>query len=101
MPPSRFDIQNKRLHFSKKDRITLVIVKALSVRVVNHLEIANSETLLKRQRIFIKSFSGYKHKSHGRKPDTRDIKGLILEMRQNSYLCDCEKIASIIDYTCW
>lgn len=52
------------------------------------------ETLLNWQRRFIKNFWSYKHKTPGRRPVTKDIKNLILEMKQKNYLWGCKKIAN-------
>lgn len=88
------NIQNKKLHFRKNDKFSLAMVKALSVRAINHLTIVKPETILSWQRRFIKDFWSYKHKSPGRKSITIDIKTLILEMKQENYLWGCKKISN-------
>jgi transposase InsO family protein len=52
------------------------------------------ETLLSWKRRFIKNFWSYKHKAPGRRPVTRDIKNLILEMKLDNYLWGCKKISN-------
>jgi transposase InsO family protein len=88
------NLQNKKLQFKKDDKFTLSILNALSRRAINHLTIVKPETILSWQRRFIKNFWSYKHKTPGRKPITRDIKDLILEMKQENYLWGCKKIAN-------
>lgn len=78
----------------KKDRFTLAMIKALSARAISHLTIVKPDTVLSWQRRFIKNFWSCKHKIPGRKPVTRDIKNLILEMKQENYLLGCKKIAN-------
>lgn len=88
------NLQNKKLKFKKDDKFTLAMLKALSQRAINHLTIVKPETLLGWQHRFIKNFWSYKHKTPGRKPITRDIKKLILEMKQENQLWGCKKIAN-------
>ena len=58
------------------------MLNALSKRASGHLTMVKPETLLSWQRRFIKNFWTYKHNPPGRKPVTRDIKKLILEMNE-------------------
>jgi hypothetical protein len=71
----------------------LLSIKALSTRAMNHLTIVKPETLLNWQHRFIKNFWSYKHKTPGRKPVSKDIKELILQMKQDNRLWGCNKIA--------
>jgi len=87
-------LQNKRLHFRKSDKLTFSMIKALSARAMNHLTVVKPETLLVWQRKFIKNFWSYKNNTPGRKPISRDLKNLILEMKQDNYLWGCKKIAN-------
>ncbi len=87
-------LKNKKIHFRKDDKFTLAMLKVLSQRAINHLTIVKPETLLGWQHRFIKNFWSYKHKTPGRKPVTRDIKKLILEMKQENNLWGCKKIAN-------
>ncbi|MDA3940632.1 MAG: hypothetical protein PF693_15200, partial [Spirochaetia bacterium] len=70
------------------------MLNALSKRAINHLTVVKPETLLDWQRRFIKNFWSYKHKKLGRKPVTRDIKELILEMKQDNCHWGCKKISN-------
>ncbi len=90
----QLNLQNKRLHFRKSDKLTFSMIKALSARAINHITVVRPETLLGWQRRFIKNFWSYKHNPPGRKPISRDVKNLILEMKQENYLWGCKKIAN-------
>ena len=90
----QLNFKNKRLHFRKSDKFSLAMIRALSARAINHLTIVKPETLLSWQRRFIKNFWSYKHTPPGRKPVSRDLKNLILEMKQENYLWGCKKIAN-------
>ena len=87
------NLQNRRLNFWKNDKLSFAMIKALSMKAINHLAIVKPETVLSWQRRFIKNFWSYKHKPPGRKPVSNDIKKLILEMKQENYLWGCKKIA--------
>jgi putative transposase len=87
------NLQNKRLQFRKTDKFSLAMIKALSARAMNHLTVVKPETVLRWQSKFIKNLWSYKHKAPGRKPVSRVIKNLILEMKQDNYLWGCKKIA--------
>lgn len=89
-----YRLQNKKLQFKKDDKFTLAMLKALSQRAINHLTIVKPNTILDWQRSFIKNFWSHEHKAPGRKPITRKIKNLILEMKQENYLWGCKKIAN-------
>jgi putative transposase len=88
------NLQNKKLHFRKNDKFILAMLKILSQKAINHLTVVKPETVLSWQRRFIKNFWCYKHNKPGRKPITKDIKNLILEMKQENYLWGCKKIAN-------
>jgi len=89
------NLQKKRLIFKKSDKFTFVMLNALSKRAIGHLTMVKPETLPNWQHRFIKNFWTYKHNSPGRKPVTRDIKSLILEMmKQDNPLWGCKKIAN-------
>jgi putative transposase len=88
------NLQNRRLIFSKTDKFSLAMLNSLSKRVISHLTIVKPETILNWQRRFIKNFWTYKHKPPGRKPVAKDIKSLILEMKQDNPLWGCKKIAN-------
>jgi putative transposase len=88
------NLQNKKLHFKKNDKFALSMIKVLSAREMNHLTIVKPATLLSWQRRFIKNFWSYQHKTPGRKPISREIKELILKMKQENHLLGCKKIAN-------
>ena len=88
------NLQNKKPYFKKTDRFSLAMLNALSKRAIRHLTIVKPETVLSRQRRFIKNYWTYKHKTHGRKPVSREIRTLILEMKQDNPLWGCKKIAN-------
>ena len=88
------NLQNRRLIFSKSEKFTFAMLNSLSKRAISHLSIVKPETVLDWQRRFIKNFSTYKHSKPGRKPVPRDIKKLILEMKQNNPIWGCKKIAN-------
>jgi len=50
------------------DRLILSLISNLSRRAINHLTLVKPSTLQRWQRIFIKNFWTYKHKTPGRKP---------------------------------
>ena len=80
------NLQNTKLHFKKNDKFILAMLNTLSRKAISHLTVIKPETLLSWQRRVIKNFWSYKHKTPGRKPVNRDIKLLILEMKQDNYL---------------
>ena len=88
------NLHGKKLYFQKTDKITLAMLNSLSKSSISHLLIVKPETVLSWQRRFIKNFWTYKHKSPGRKPVLKDIKHLILEMKQDNPLWSCKKIAN-------
>ena len=88
------NLQNKRIFFKKTDKFSLTMIKALSARAMQHITVVKPETVLNWQRRFIKNFWSYKHNPPGRKPISRDIKNLILEMKQDNHLWGCKKISN-------
>ena len=67
-------LQNKKMQFKKDDKFTLAMINAFFKRAINHSTIVKPET-------------------PGRKPVTRDIKKLILEIKQENHLWGCHRIA--------
>ena len=59
------NLQNMRLHFRKRDKLTFSMIKALSARAINHLTVVKPETLLGWQRRFIMNFWSYTHNPPG------------------------------------
>ena len=77
----------------QSDRLFLSLISSISRKAINHLTLVKPSTLLGWQRRFIKNFWTYKHKSPGRKPVSKAIKELILEMKQENHLWGCHRIA--------
>jgi transposase len=90
----QLNLQKKRMIFKKSDKFTLAMLNALSKRAIGHLTIVKPETVLSWQRRFIKNYWTYKHKLPGRKPVSKDIKNLILEIKQDNPLWGCKKISN-------
>lgn len=57
------------------------------------MTLVKPSTLLDWQRRFIKNYWTYKHKSPGRRPVSKEIKNLILEMKLENQLWGCHRIA--------
>ena len=77
----------------RRDRLFLSLISKISKRAINHLTLVKPSTLLGWQRRFIKNYWTYKHKSPGRKPVSKQIKNLILEMKVENQLWGCHRIA--------
>lgn len=75
------------------DRLLLSLISKLSKRAINHLTLVKPSTLLDWQRKFIKNFWTFKHKTPGRKPVSKEIKNLILGMKQENHLWSCHRIS--------
>lgn len=88
-------LNHKKVHNSMKrgDRFFLTMIFSLSGRAANHLMIVKPSTLLDWQRRFVKNFWTFKHKTTGRKQVAKDIKELILQMKQENRLWGCHRIA--------
>ena len=86
-------LQKAQSTLKRKDRLFLSLISSLSKRAINNLTLVKPSTLLDWQRRFIKNFWTYKHKTPGRKPISKDIKELILEMKQENQLWGCHRIA--------
>ncbi|MDA3822410.1 MAG: integrase core domain-containing protein [Bacteroidales bacterium] len=76
-----------------KDRFLLSIIDLLSKRAIFHLSIIKPETLLKWQRQFIKNKWTFYNKKKGRPYIKKEIKDLILEMKQDNGFWGCRKIS--------
>ena len=85
----------RKVHSSLKraDGVFLTMIFKLSRKAIHHLTLVKPSTLLQWQHRFIKNFWTYKHKSPGRKPVSKDIKELILQMKQDNRLWGCHRIA--------
>ncbi len=88
------NLQNKRIFTKRTDRISLSLNTSLLKQAINHLSIVKPKTLLDWQRRFINNYWTYKHKPPGRKPVYKDIKTLILEMKQENHLWGSMKISN-------
>lgn len=68
----------------REDRLLFSLISNLSRRAIKHLTIVKPSTLQDWQRNFIKDFWTYKHQTPGRKPVSREIKELILQMNSGN-----------------
>ncbi|MCK5197443.1 MAG: hypothetical protein KAR21_03785, partial [Spirochaetales bacterium] len=59
---------------------------------IGYLTLVKPSTLLGWQRRFVKNFWTFKNKSPGRKPVSKEIKELILQMKQENHLWGCHRI---------
>jgi putative transposase len=75
------------------DRLFLALVSRLSMRAISLITLVKPSTFLDWQRQFIKNYWIYKHKTPGRIPVSKEIKDLILEMKQENHLWGCHRIA--------
>ena len=91
----RRQLNHKKAHNSlkRRDRLFLTLIFKLSRKATNHLTLVQPSTLLDWQRRFIKNIWSYKHKTPGRKPVSKDIKELILQIKQENQLWGCNRIA--------
>jgi len=87
---NRQKVQSK---LKRRDRIYLSLISSLSKKAINHLTLVQPSTLLNWQRRFIKNYWTYEHKATGRKPVSKEIKDLILEMKTDNSLWGCHRIA--------
>ena len=84
---------NQKLNLKMNDRFLLSIIGKLSKRALLHLSLVRPETLLKWQRQFIKKKWTFNNKKKGRPYIKKEIKDLILEMKQDNRFWGCRKIA--------
>jgi len=89
----QLSLKKVQSNIKKNDRLMLSLIFKLSKRASSHLTLVKPSTLLDWQRRFIKNYWTYKHKPPGRKPVSRDIKNLILEMKLDNQLWGCHRIA--------
>ena len=89
----QFTVKKVQSTLKRKDRFYLSLISKLSKRAINHLTIVKPSTLLDWQRRFIKNYWTYNHKTPGRKPVSKEIKDLILEMKTDNPLWGCHRIA--------
>jgi putative transposase len=87
------NLQNKKIFTRQNDQLSLSLIASVSKQAINHLTIVKPKTLLDWQKRFIKNYWTYKHKPPGRKPVSKEIKALILELKQENHLWGCMKIS--------
>ncbi len=85
--------QKAQSKLKRQDRIFLFLISSLSKKAINHLTLVKPSTLLNWQRRFIKNYWTYEHQATGRKPVSKEIKNLILEMKIANQLWGCHRIA--------
>ena len=91
----RINLQKVQSTLKRKDRLFLSLITKLSMSATNHLTIVKPSTLLDWQRRFIKNYWTYKHKTHGKRLVSKEIKDLILDMKRENQLWGCHKIVRI------
>lgn len=89
----QINLKKAQSTLERRDRLLLSIVSSLSTRAINQLTLVKPSTLLDWQRRFIKNYWTYRHKSPGRKPVSKEIKTLVLEMKVENQLWGCHRIA--------
>ena len=97
----QLNLKKVQFKIKKSDRLFISLIFRLSKRASNHLTLVKPSTLLDCQRRFIKNYWSYKHKTPGRKPVSKDIKELILQMKQDNHLWGCHRIAEMIYKKRW
>ena len=86
-------LQKVQSMLKRRDRLLLSVISILSTRAINQLTLVKPSTLLDWQRRFIRNYWTYKQKSPGRRPVSKNIKNLILEMKLENQLWGCHRIA--------
>jgi len=86
-------VQKQKLNLRIKDRFFLSLIGKLSKQAIFHLSIVKPETLLKWQRQFIKNKWTFNNKKKGRPYIKKEIKDLILEMKQDNRFWGCRKVS--------
>ena len=89
----QLNLKKVQSNIKKNDRLFLSLIFRLSKRATEHLTIVKPSTLLDWQRRFIKNYWTYKHKPPGRKSVSKEIKNLILQMKNDNQLWGCHRIA--------
>ena len=88
----QLNLKKTQSSIKKNDRLFLSLIFKLSKRASKHLTLIKPSTLLEWQKRFIKNYWTYKHKPPGRKPVSKEIKKLILQMKQDNTLWGCYRI---------
>ena len=86
-------LQKVQSTLKRRDRLFLSLISTLSTRAIAQLTVVKPSTLLNWQRRFIRKYWTYKRKSPGRRPVSKQIKNLILEMKLENQLWGCYRIA--------
>ena len=86
-------LQKVQSTLKSRDRLLLSLISTLSTRAIAQLTVVKPSTLLNWQRRFIRNYWTYKRKSPGRRPVSKQIKNLILEMKLENQLWGCYRIA--------
>ena len=89
----QLNLRKIQTNMKRRDRFFLSLISTQSKRAISHLTLIKPSTILNWQRRFIKNFWTYKHKTPGRRPVSKEIKDLILEMKRDNQLWGCHRIA--------
>ena len=89
----QLNLKKVQSNIKKNDRLFLSLIFRLSKRATNHLTLVKPSTPLDWQRRFIKNYWTYKQKPPGRKSVSREIKNLILQIKNDNQLWRCHRIA--------
>lgn len=82
----QLNLRKIQTNMKRRDRFFLSLISTQSKRAISHLTLIKPSTILNWQRRFIKNFWTYKHKTPGRRPVSKEIKDLILEMKRDNQL---------------
>ncbi len=89
----QFTVKKVQSSLKRNDRLYLSLIYKISKRAINNLTLVKPSTLLDWQCRFVKNYWTYKHKTPGRKSVSKEVKKLILEMKQDNHLWGCHRIA--------
>ncbi len=89
----QLNLRKIQTNMKRRDRFFLSLISTQSKRAISHLTLIKPSTILNWQRRFIKNFWTYKHKTPGRRPVSKEIKDLILEMKRDNQLWGRHRIA--------
>ena len=89
----QLNLRHKSIKLQRKKRLFFSLISPISARAISHLTLVKPSTILDWQKRFIKNYWTYEHKVTGRKPVSKEIKDLILEMKTENQLWGCHRIA--------
>jgi len=89
----QFTVKKVQSSLKLNDRLFLSLIYKISKRAINNLTLVKPSTLLDWQCRFVKNYWTCKHKTPGRKHVSKEVKKLILEMKQDNHLWGCHPIA--------